>query len=673
MSLSTLPAEPVTETLHGVTITDRFRWLEDRNSDATSAWIADQRLRLDAYFGGVADLEALRARVDAYLNVEVIEQPVRVGEKLFYRKRKKDQEQACICVQDMNGNEERVLVDPSPRGRFVSVAIHHVSDEGSLLAFELKHGGSDATQIYFVITASGQILPDHLPIGYARGLVFAPDLGGFFYCHEDLSRTEDHTVRFHKFGSGSDDPVLFRRGRTARSRLALTADGVRLGAICRREDGVELRTDLYLANLNRGSDWRTVFRDKLFPYEPLLYRGRIFVFSEENAPNGRVVELSNDGTEIRVVVPESRSRIEQFTWVGEAIYARYLVERKNAVCGWRVDGSRVESVALPTEGTIQLLPRLIGSRTSLFYTYESFDAPLGVYEYQPRVGESTLLAKRGASVDTRTYRVDEQGYASYDGMRIPIFLVMRSDLDPTAPHPVVMTSYGGFGVSMTPRFSVLATVLVELGAVFALPCIRGGSEFGKAWHEAARRRKRQVAISDFIAAAEWVSIWHGSSPRQIGIFGGSNSGLLVAAAVTQRPDLFRAVLCIAPLLDMVRHELFDNGRKWRQEYGTVDDPEDFAALYRYSPYHHVAAEVNYPATLFVAGDQDDRCNPAHVRKMAARLQERPPQRQPILVDYSAERGHSPILPLSIRTEALVRRIAFFCRELKIPLPAEGLR
>src|ERR1700722_15930350 len=148
MSLSTLPAEPVTETLHGVTITDRFRWLEDRNSDATSAWIADQRLRLAAFFGGGADLEALRARVDAYLNVEVIEQPVRVGEKLFYRKRKKDQEQACICVQDMNGKEERVLVDPSPQGRFVSVAIHHVSDEGSLLAFELKHGGSDATQIY---------------------------------------------------------------------------------------------------------------------------------------------------------------------------------------------------------------------------------------------------------------------------------------------------------------------------------------------------------------------------------------------------------------------------------------------------------------------------------------------------------------------------------------------
>jgi len=194
---------------------------------------------------------------------------------------------------------------------------------------------------------------------------------------------------------------------------------------------------------------------------------------------------------------------------------------------------------------------------------------------------------------------------------------------------------------------------------------RGGSEFGKAWHEAARGRHRQVAFDDFIFAAEWLCAQHLTNPDKLAIFGGSNSGLLVGVAMTQRPDLFRAVLCIAPLLDMVRYQRFDQAHKWQHEYGTIDDPQDFRVLHAYSPYHHVHDDVNYPSTLFVSGDKDNRCNPAHTRKMSGRLQERTAQKNPILVDYSLERGHSPVLPLSVRIEALTRRIAFLCRELGI--------
>lgn len=241
----------------------------------------------------------------------------------------------------------------------------------------------------------------------------------------------------------------------------------------------------------------------------------------------------------------------------------------------------------------------------------------------------------------------------------------------TEAAPVVMTGYGGFGIAMTPQFSVLVSIMMELGAVFALPQIRGGGEFGKVWHDAARGRNRQIAFDDFIAAAEWLCDERLTSPQQLAIFGGSNSGLLAGAAMTQRPDLLCAVLCIAPLLDMVRYEHFDQAAKWQQEYGTVESLEEFEALYAYSPYHHVDGTINYPATLFVAGDRDDRCNPAHARKMAARLQQRAAQTRPVLVDYSPERGHSPVLPLSVRTEALVRRIAFLCRELKISIPTAG--
>jgi prolyl oligopeptidase len=224
---------------------------------------------------------------------------------------------------------------------------------------------------------------------------------------------------------------------------------------------------------------------------------------------------------------------------------------------------------------------------------------------------------------------------------------------------------------MTPKFSVLVTVMLQLGAIFALPNIRGGSEFGKAWHEAARTRNRQVAFDDFIAAADWLCVQGITKPQLLAIFGGSNSGLLVGAAMTQRPDLFRAVLCIAPLLDMIRYEHFDSARTWRREYGTIEDRQDFLSLHAYSPYQRVRYDVNYPSTLFVSGDKDDRCNPAHVRKMAALLQNRSSQSNPILVDYSQLRGHSPMLPLSVRIEALARRIAFICHELGIDIPSEA--
>jgi prolyl oligopeptidase len=213
--------------------------------------------------------------------------------------------------------------------------------------------------------------------------------------------------------------------------------------------------------------------------------------------------------------------------------------------------------------------------------------------------------------------------------------------------------------------------MLGLGVTFALPQVRGGGEFGKCWHDAARGRDRQTAFDDFISSAQWLCEKGETSPGKLAIFGGSNSGLLVGAAMTQRPDLFRAVLCIAPLLDMVRYEQFDQAIRWRPEYGAVDNKEDFNALLAYSPYHQVKDSIDYPAVLFVSGDKDDRCNPAHVRKMAARLQQRQVQTHAVVVDYSKERGHSAVLPLSVRIDALTRRVAFLCRELSILASAAG--
>jgi prolyl oligopeptidase len=248
-----------------------------------------------------------------------------------------------------------------------------------------------------------------------------------------------------------------------------------------------------------------------------------------------------------------------------------------------------------------------------------------------------------------------------------MYLVGRKEVVEGGCHPAIMTSYGGYGVSMTPQFSVFAAFLIERGCLFALPNIRGGAEFGAAWHQAAKRRNRQTAYDDFLSAAEWLIQTGRTRPDKLAIFGGSNSGLLVGAATTQRPELFRAVVCMVPMLDMLRYHLFDNAEVWSEEFGTAEDREDFEALRRYSPYHQVRDGVPYPATMIVSGDADRNCNPLHARKMTARLQAANASAYPIFLDYSPFRGHSPVLPLSVRIDALTDRMAFLCDQLHLPV------
>jgi len=515
-------------------------------------------------------------------------------------------------------------------------------------------------------------LPDRLETGYARGFAFTSDKGGFYYCHEMSMASEDHTICLHRFEKPVVDQTVFRTARSRGSRLVLIADSIHLGAIRIHQQNSEFVSDFFIAHRDEPSVWKQVFVNRSLPYSPMLKYGRIFAISYEDAPNGKLVELKDNGCEVRTIVPEQDATIQQLVIAEDQIFVSYLRQTVPTIEHWSLSGKALRRVDIPTDGTIRLLPHPSETPGSIFYTHESFNQPLVTFEYLPDEERSQLWHHRFAPAAPASSSMRRVQYPSRDRTQIPMMLVSRRKSgSETEAAPVVMTGYGGFGIAMTPQFSVLVSIMMELGAVFALPQIRGGGEFGKVWHDAARGRNRQIAFDDFIAAAEWLCDERLTSPQQLAIFGGSNSGLLAGAAMTQRPDLLCAVLCIAPLLDMVRYEHFDQAAKWQQEYGTVESLEEFEALYAYSPYHHVDGTINYPATLFVAGDRDDRCNPAHARKMAARLQQRAAQTRPVLVDYSPERGHSPVLPLSVRTEALVRRIAFLCRELKISIPTAG--
>ena len=660
----------IEDIIHGVAVNDPYRWLEDRALPGTNVWIREQQQRCSAYFSMCSELSAVESCVRKYLDVEVIDQPARARDRYFYRKRREGQEQGSIYVREGMRDTERVLVDPAREGEFASVGIYRVSPDASLLAYEVRRGGEDRKEIRIFDLDKGVDLPDRIPSGYARGFVFARN--GYFYAQETDPNSPEHTIRYHPFGSVVPDRVVFRIPRTAGSRLVLTGNAHRLAAIWMYPQGEDIVASLAIAGIEEAPAWHEVFRERRLPYGTILYRGHILAAVETASKHPQVIELSTDGHEMRTLIPEKDGVLRQLVIARERIFVNHLLKSgATAMEVWLITGERLSSLPLPTGGTVQLQPVYDENAASVFYTFESFDTPPAIYEYCVETDTSRVWHQRGPADRARSSCVREVSVTSKDGTVVPLTLVSFARSDAATPRPVIMTGYGGFGVAVTPQFSVLVTIMMELGAVFAIPHIRGGGECGVEWHDAGRARNRQLSFDDFIAAAEWLCQQGLTTPDQIGIFGGSNSGLLVAAAMTQRPDLFGAVVCIAPLLDMVRYEVVDQAVKWRREYGTVEDPDEFRALYAYSPYHRVAEDVNYPAILFVSGDKDDRCNPAHVRKMAARLQRRSAQRSPVIVDYSEERGHSPVLPLSVRVPALARRVAFLCRELHIPVANGG--
>jgi prolyl oligopeptidase len=664
------------ETIHGHSVADPYRWLEDRASAETGRWIAEQHTRFEDYFLKLGRLDLLRARVNDYLNVETIDQIGRVQDRFFYRKHKVKDPQPSIFIMESADSSERLLVNPADFGPYASVGIGRISADGSLLAYELKQGGEHSKAIFIIDVNSGVRLPDHLDRGLARGFVFRNLNDGFYYCHDPVDvpgvPAKDHAVMFHRFGTHPEnDVVLLRLARTRSTKLVLKSDGELLSAIfCHEKVGAAV-VDIYTSRQSRDTGWQRICENVPMPFGPFFYRERLFAHWFQGTPNGKIVELDvTNGRLSRVIVPEWDAPIHQCSISANRLYVSYLVGTETVVRIWSLDGACLGNLPLDAGHTWRILPGHAHQTDEFFLECQSFNKAPALFRCQGATAERTLWAQRYAPSSATSIVARKLTYLSRDGAEIAISLVSSGDPASLRNCPVIMTAYGGFGLTLTPQFSAFVSVMLELGFLFAVPEIRGGGEHGRQWHEAARGRNRQIAFDDFISAAEWLCMKGFTNPKKLSIFGGSNSGLLVGAAITQRPDLFRAALCVAPLLDMVRYHLFDRARVWTSEYGTADDPDELRALLAYSPYHCVREAVNYPAVLFVCGDKDTRCNPAHARKMAARLQDRRMQRHAILLDHSTERGHAPTMPLSVRVDALTHRIAFLCHELEIPIPQE---
>lgn len=668
------PIEPVSDVLHGVAIVDPYRWLEDQNSPRTRKWIGEQSAYTRAYLDAIPGRDRIQKRVEELLTgKEVISDPWNVRDRYFFLKRQEGREQPAIVMKNGLFGKETVLVDPESRatGNSTAVAIAAISSDARFLAYSVRQGGTDHSTLEILDIERKTVFPDRLPDGFCTGIAFALDGSGFYYSHREVHdpRPNYKAAFWHRFGTKRpEDSELFFVGEEPNLFLGiLDSPEAKLLAYVVFHTGKHRRTSVHLHAMQSGTVPKLLLHNIEGCFVPFFVRGQLLAYTDLAAPNFRIVCIDiNDPDPMYWgdIVPESDRPIQQFAVAGDQVFVTRIDRFSTRIEAFGLDGKPQEDIPFPPYGTVNLV-NLTTTTEKLFYSHTSISKPSTVYCYDPRVQRVVTWDEPKVPFDPSVIAVEEVIYTSKDGASVPLLLAARTDLLRSGPLPTFLTGYGGFGSCVTPRFTAFASFLMEQGFLFAVPALRGGSELGGEWHLAGKRERRQNSFDDFIAAAEWLLSQRRSAPSRIAIGGGSNAGLLVGAAITQRPDLFRAAICLGPLLDMTRYHLFDFAAGWADEYGSPDDEGDFHSLFAYSPYHRVLDGTAYPAVLLISGDADTRCNPMHSRKMAARLQAASTSGRPILLDYRPPWGHTPVQPLSTKIEALTDRLAFICHELEV--------
>ena len=665
------PIEPVTEVMHGVTIMDPYRWLEDQDSPRTRDWLRVQQDYARAYLDSIPGRKRTRERIRELLDVETYDSVQKAGLRYFFRKRLPGQEQPCIYFRESAEGEDQILIDPAERGTgpYTAVKPLRVSPDGRLLLYEVKEGGERSGRFEFFDVEARTALPDALPRGYLRGFVFAPDSKRFFYVHEriPLPRESAPAAYCHILGNGfDDDERVFCVSDCKKYRLSIVPGRDRLGFLLHRLEEANF-TEFFLWRMGSKLPPEAIIPKSKSRFGPLLLEdGRILALTDDDAANLRIVEVrprSGRDPDLIDIVPESDSVIQNWIVAGEHLFVCYFRALQSEVEIFDLAGQRTGRLPAKSSDSVRLFGS--GDASELLFEQEALTQPPRLFRYSIATKSVSILAERKVLFNAGDFAHTRVWFSSKDGTAVPMFLAGRRDTLGRGARPTIMTAYGGFRVPTVPQFSVLVTALLEQGCVFALPNIRGGSEFGAQWHNGAKGRKRQVAVDDFNCAAEWLIQSGHTEETRLAIFGGSNSGLLVMAALTQRPELYRAALCMVPLVDMLRYHKFHNAWAWKEEFGTAEDPEDFAALLAYSPYHNARDGTAYPATMIVSGDMDQKCDASHARKMTARLQAANTSGLPIFLDYSRSRGHSPVLPLTTRLESLTDRVAFLSDQLRL--------
>jgi prolyl oligopeptidase len=705
------PRENASDELHGVTVPDPYRWLEDPKREDTQKWLDANDSMTRKILAEIPQREHLTQRFKDLFYIDYVSAPAKRGKRYFYTRRHKDKEKSIVYWKQGKDGEEKVLLDPNSMSDdgHISLGGWYPTYDGKTVAYKLKENNADESVMYLRDVATGKVSEVDVLEGVKySGASWTPKGDGFYYTYlpTDPSipvaeRPGHAEVRFHRVGTDpKQDEIVFWRTGTAQSFIGggVSRDGrwllvyVQFGWNAAdvyfkdlRKKPRKPRNDADVVDLPGGDKVpaaveRTVrekVRDQALAggfeiltygteakYDVSVWKNTFYVHTDDGAPKYRVFKVNpkkparDNWTEI---VAESDTPIESVSIVGNHLVLHYLRNAYTEIEVRKLSGKLVRRVELPGIGNAGLGGE--PDDDEAYFSFTSFTEPVAIYKTSIKKGKPELWARVEVPADMSDVEVKQTWYQSKDGTKVPMFIVHKNGIALDGNNPTLLYGYGGFNVSLQPSFSSAAVAWLEHGGVYAMPNLRGGGEFGEEWHRAGMLLNKQNVFDDFIAAAEFLIREGYTSRDKLAIWGGSNGGLLVGAAMTQRPELFRAVVCAVPLLDMVRFHKFGSGMTWVPEYGSAEDPEQFKVLHGYSPYHRVKRDVDYPALLMMAADNDDRVDPMHARKFTAAVQWASNGDRPHLVRVEKNAGHGGADLIKANVEKYADQFSFLMWQL----------
>jgi len=645
---------------HGVKVADPYRWLEDTDSTDTKAWVEEENKLTFGYLDQIPYRKAIRDRMTKLWNFERFTVPRQEGGRYFYQHNNGLQNQNVLLVADSLSAEPRTLLDPNTMSSDGTVALAGTAytDDGKRLAYGTAASGSDWEEWHVRDVGTGQDLPDLIKWVKFSGASWSKDGKGFYYSRFDEPKGTAlrdtnyfQKLYYHQVGTPqAEDKLIYERPDNKELGFGgqVTDDGHYL--VIYVSQGTSPKNRLYYKDLTKpDSEVVKLLDDFDAAYQFVDNDGPVFwIKTDLDAPRGRLIAIDTGHPEKanwKTLVAQSTDKLEDANVVDNLFLLGYLKDAKTEVRVHDLSGKFLRTVDLPGIGTAA---GFSGKRTDkeTFYSFTSFVSPATIYRYNPQTGKSSVFKKPKVDFDAEKYETKQVFYNSKDGTRVPMFLTYKKGLKLDGQNPTLLYAYGGFDISLTPGFSIPTVVWLEMGGIYAQPNLRGGGEYGEDWHLAGTKAKKQNVFDDFIAAAEWLIANKYTSTPKLAIRGGSNGGLLIGAMLTQRPDLFGATLPLVGVMDMLRFQKFTIGWAWTSDYGSSDNPDDFKALYAYSPLHNLKSGTKYPPTMIATADHDDRVVPGHSFKFAATMQADQAGTAPVLIRIETKAGHGAGKPIS---------------------------
>jgi len=664
--------KPVTENIHGTKLTDPYRWLEDGKSPASRVWIDEQMKYTELYLSQVKIRPQIVNELTKLERVESYSIPIERGGNYFFEKRLAEENQGSIYLRRGLHNQDQRLVDATNLSgdQNMSVQIIDISKDGTLLVYGIRSGGADEESIHILDVAKNADLADSLPSARYGGIQLSPDKQGLYYARVGPAGS---LVFYHKLGlPAASDELLFGKtfeGETFGPMQLISAEVTENERylVIEVQHGVPAkRVDIYAKDLRKpDSPIRPVIHGIDSRFSPDNYGDDLYVRTDYEAPNYRVVKVQIADPQPQHwtnIVPEGKDVISDISIVGGKLFVTGLHDVVTETRIFALDGKQIGSVPYPTLGAATAMYGRAGGNEG-FYSFESFIVPPTIYHYDVNTGKTEIFAKPTVPFASDQYEVKQVFYKSKDGTRVPMFISSKKGVTRDGHTPALMWAYGGFLINMTPVWNPEYAWWMEQGGFYVQPNLRGGGEYGEKWHQAGMFEHKQNVFDDFFAAAQYLFDENYTSPRRLAIRGRSNGGLLMGAAMTQHPEMFGAIWCGYPLLDMIHYQNFLIGKWWTTEYGSAENPDQFPYLLKYSPYQNVKLGTKFPAIMFNTGDSDTRVDPLHARKMTALVQVDNASDRPILLHYQTVSGHSAGVSITQAINDTADELAFLWNEV----------